>query len=96
MYITENGYSDLGTLNDTDRIEYHREYLKQMLLAMHVDGVDVRGYYVWSLLDNFEWDRGYRERFGIVFVDFNDPKRPRILKESAKWWKKIIADRKLD
>ena len=60
MYITENGVSDLGTLNDDDRIYYYREYLKQMLIAIYEDGVDIRGYYLWSLLDNFEWNAGYR------------------------------------
>lgn len=60
IFITENGVSDNGTLSDYSRISYYHEYLKQMLLAIHVDGVNVQGYYVWSLLDNFEWDRGYR------------------------------------
>lgn len=60
MYITENGVSDHGALNDDDRIFYYREYLRQMLLAIHVDGVNIKGYMLWSLLDNFEWDRGYR------------------------------------
>ncbi|CAK9825194.1 Myrosinase 1 [Anthophora retusa] len=96
MYITENGVSDYGTLDDDDRIFYFREYLKQMLLAIHVDGVNVKGYMVWSLLDNFEWDKGYNEHFGIVSVDFNDPERPRTLKKSASWWKKVIAARRID
>ncbi|KOC69583.1 Myrosinase 1 [Habropoda laboriosa] len=96
MYITENGVSDYGTLNDDDRIYYYREYLKQMLLAMYVDNVNVQGYMLWSLLDNFEWDKGYHEHFGIVSVDFNDPERPRTLKKSASWWKKIVAAGKLD
>ncbi|XP_029040200.2 myrosinase 1 [Osmia bicornis bicornis] len=96
IYITESGFSDRGTLNDDDRIDYYREYLKQMLLAHYVDGVNVRGYLLWSLLDNFEWDKGYNERFGIVSIDFNDPNRPRTLKKSATWWQKIISDRKLD
>ncbi|CAL7945103.1 unnamed protein product [Xylocopa violacea] len=91
MYITENGVSDRGTLNDDDRIYYYREYLKQMLLAIHVDGVNVQGYMLWSLLDNFEWQSGYSERFGIVYVDFDDPNRPRILKKSASWWQSVIA-----
>lgn len=60
MYITENGVSDFGTINDDDRIFYYREYLKQMLLAIHEDGVDVKGYMLWSLLDNFEWQEGYQ------------------------------------
>ncbi|XP_078037292.1 myrosinase 1-like [Augochlora pura] len=96
LYVTENGFSDFGTVNDTARIDYFRAYLKEMLLAIHVDGIDIRGYYAWSFLDNFEWERGYSERFGIVSVDFNDPKRPRTEKESARWWKNIIATRKLD
>ena len=96
MYITENGVSDHGTLNDDDRIYYYREYLKQMLLAIHVDGVNVKGYMLWSLLDNFEWDRGYSEHFGIVSVDFNDPKRPRMLKKSAAWWQNVITAGKID
>ncbi|XP_043255842.1 myrosinase 1-like isoform X2 [Colletes gigas] len=93
MYITENGFSDLGTLNDTDRVDYYREYLKQMLLAIHVDGVNVRGYYLWSLLDNFEWERGYSEHFGIVYVDINDPNRKRTLKESATWWQQVATNK---
>lgn len=96
MYITENGVSDLGTLDDDDRIYYFREYLKQMLLAIYVDGVNVKGYTLWSLMDNFEWDKGYRERFGIVSVDFSDPNRTRILKKSASWWQNVIAEGKLD
>lgn len=60
MYITENGVSDLGTLNDDDRIYYYREYLKQMLLAIYDDKVNVQGYLLWSLIDNFEWAKGYR------------------------------------
>ncbi|XP_076643687.1 myrosinase 1-like [Halictus rubicundus] len=95
LYVTENGFSDYGTVNDTDRIDYFRSYLKEMLEAIHVDGINLRGYYVWSLLDNFEWDRGYSERFGIVHVDFNDPKRPRTLKQSARWWQDLLASRQL-
>ncbi|XP_053977574.1 myrosinase 1-like [Hylaeus volcanicus] len=96
IYITENGYSDFSTIDDTDRIHYFREYLKTMLLAMYVDGVNVRGYYIWSLLDNFEWQQGYKERFGIVHVDFDNPSRPRTWKTSAFWWQNITATRKLD
>ncbi|XP_076626548.1 myrosinase 1-like [Colletes latitarsis] len=95
MYVTENGFSDTGLLNDFDRIKYYYEYLKEMLLAMYVDGVDVRGYYLWSLLDNFEWRRGYSEHFGIVSVDFNDLNKTRTLKDSAVWWQIVLADTKL-
>lgn len=96
MYITENGVSDFGTLNDDDRIYYYREYLKQMLLAIYDDKVNVQGYFLWSLLDNFEWEMGYRERFGIVYVDYNDSNRTRILKKSASWWENVIAAGKID
>ncbi|XP_076748903.1 myrosinase 1 isoform X2 [Xylocopa sonorina] len=95
IYITENGFSDHGTLNDDDRIYYYREYLKQMLLAIYNDGVDVRGYMTWSLLDDFEWNRGYSEHFGIVSVDFNDPDRPRALKKSASWWHSVNTAKRL-
>ncbi|XP_012145714.2 myrosinase 1 [Megachile rotundata] len=96
IYITENGFSDHGTIDDYDRIEYYRQYLKQMLLAMYVDGVNVQGYITWSFMDNFEWNRGYHERFGIVSVNFDDPNRPRTLKKSALWWQKVISEGKLD
>ncbi|XP_076643750.1 myrosinase 1-like [Halictus rubicundus] len=95
IYITENGFSDYGTVNDTDRIDYFRAYLREMLKAIHVDGINVKGYYVWSFLDNFEWNEGYRERFGIIHVDFDDPKRRRTLKQSARWWQDLLASRKL-
>ncbi|XP_076749053.1 myrosinase 1-like [Xylocopa sonorina] len=95
MYVTENGYPDYGTLNDVDRISYFREYLKQLLLGIYIDGLDIRGYYIWSFLDCFEWNSGYRHRFGIVSVDFNDPDRPRTLKKSALWWKRVNAARKI-
>ena len=53
------------------------------------DGVDVRGYFHWSLLDNFEWQQGYKERFGLIHVDFTTLKRT--LKESAKWYAGVIS-----
>ncbi len=53
------------------------------------DGVDVRGYLHWSLLDNFEWAEGYKERFGMVYVDY--PTGKRILKDSAYWYSQVIA-----
>lgn len=52
------------------------------------EGVDVRGYFLWTFLDNFEWDKGYTERFGIVHVDFATQKR--IVKDSAFWYQKVI------
>jgi lactase-phlorizin hydrolase len=57
-----------------------------------LDGVDVRGYFAWSLLDNFEWAFGYSERFGLCFVDFKDPNRKRSAKGSAQFYKSIIKN----
>ena len=56
------------------------------------DGCSVKGYTAWSLLDNFEWARGYSEKFGLHYVDFNDPNRPRKVKRSATWFRDLIRD----
>ncbi|CAE8732994.1 unnamed protein product [Polarella glacialis] len=64
---------------DLPRLLYYANYTAEMLKAINEDGVDVRGYFGWSLLDNFEWERGYVERFGTVFTDYNfgfDPNAP--------------------
>ncbi|XP_012287125.1 myrosinase 1 [Orussus abietinus] len=95
LYITENGMSDVGEMNDDHRIQYYHDYIKSMLLAMKEEGVNVKRYYLWSLLDNFEWHNGYSERFGIVHVDFEDPNRTRTLKKSAYWWQQVVKQRKL-
>ncbi|KAK3085076.1 hypothetical protein FSP39_023890 [Pinctada imbricata] len=93
IYITENGISDRnGSLNDQHRIFYYKHYINNILKAVKLDGVDVRGYTAWSLMDNFEWMRGYTERFGLHYVDFTDPNRPRTPKASARYYKKLIAD----
>ncbi|XP_077982373.1 thermostable beta-glucosidase B-like [Glandiceps talaboti] len=60
--------------------------------AIELDGVDVKSYTAWSLMDNFEWARGYSERFGLHYVDFEDGERPRTQKESAKMYAQIIED----
>jgi beta-glucosidase len=80
MAITENGaaYDDIvapdGAIHDTDRVRYLHEHLAATHGAI-ADGIDVRGYYLWSLLDNFEWAWGYSKRFGIVRVDFETQQR---------------------
>ena len=92
--ITENGMSshdwvDLdGKVRDYARLDYTRRYLLALGRAIE-DGVDMRGYFHWSLLDNFEWQCGYRERFGLVHVDYATQKRT--IKESAKWYASVIA-----
>lgn len=94
IYITENGFSqsDPAPLDDTQRWEYFRLTLQEILKAIHIDGVHLKGYFVWSLLDNFEWTAGYRSRFGLFHVDFNDPALPRVPYKSATEYAKVIAN----
>jgi beta-glucosidase len=93
LYITENGasYADYvdpaGEIRDIERIEYLRGYLGAAARAID-DGVDLRGYFAWSLLDNFEWGEGYRSRFGLVYVDYGTQRR--IPKSSAYWYRDLI------
>ena len=63
-----------------------------MTTAIKLDGCNIRGYTAWSLLDNFEWSRGYSERFGLHHVDFSDPARPRTPKASALYYGNVIRD----
>lgn len=94
IYVTENGIStrDVSDLDDQDRINYYKSYINEVLKAIRIDEVDVRGYTAWSLLDNFEWASGYTERFGLHYVDFTDPDRPRTQKNSSMEYAKIVAD----
>lgn len=93
IYITENGASystppdEKGGVPDELRINYLRTHLAATHRAIQA-GVPLAGYFVWSLLDNFEWARGYSQRFGIVWVDYETQRR--ILKDSAKWYKGVI------
>ena len=93
IYITENGISTHdwvsldGKVHDPNRIDFLCRYLKGLKTAVD-EGCDVRGYFQWSFIDNFEWARGYNPRFGIVFVDYSTQKRT--LKDSAYWYKKTI------
>jgi beta-glucosidase len=97
LYITENGaaFRDLpaapgGTILDSPRIDYLRRHILAAHGAMQ-DGVDLRGYFVWSLLDNFEWSSGYSKRFGIVAVDFDTQERTP--KASARFYGDVIRSR---
>jgi beta-glucosidase len=98
LYVTENGaafhdYVDPeGGVDDLERISYLNDHLAETLRAMQA-GVDVRGYFVWSLLDNLEWADGYSRRFGLVFVDFGT--QARIPKASARWYQRLIAEGEL-
>ncbi|KAF8019168.1 hypothetical protein BT93_H3913 [Corymbia citriodora subsp. variegata] len=94
MFITENGYAQSSapisdSLNDTKRVEYFKSYLSALVNAMR-KGADVRGYFVWSLLDNFEWLDGYTIRFGLYYVDFDTLERTP--KQSAKWYKSFLTE----
>ncbi|GAA3159590.1 GH1 family beta-glucosidase [Planomonospora alba] len=89
VFITENGYGDDGALDDTGRVEYLRDHLAATAAAVDA-GVDVRGYFCWSLLDNFEWARGYAARFGLVHVDYATQERTP--KTSYHWYREVIAE----
>lgn len=93
VYITENGvaYDDPvvdGAAHDPRRIAYLDAHLRALHKAI-AEGVDVRGYYQWSLLDNFEWSQGYHMRFGLVHVDFET--QVRTPRDSARWYRDVIA-----
>jgi beta-glucosidase len=95
VYITENGaafydppVAEGGRVQDVLRIDYLRKHLLAAQAAVRA-GVDLRGYFAWSLLDNFEWALGYAKRFGIVHVDYATQKRTP--KDSARFYAKVIA-----
>ena len=90
VYITENGMASADQVADKERIAFVRSHLDALAEAMR-QGVDVRGYFLWSLLDNFEWNSGYAKRFGIVHVDYATQQRT--LKDSAKWYRDFLAAR---
>lgn len=91
IIITENGcaFNEQlveGSVQDIDRIEFFKGYLSAIQEAIH-SGARIKGYFIWSLMDNFEWALGYEKRFGIIYVD---EQLNRILKESAVWYRKVI------
>ncbi|GAU33450.1 hypothetical protein TSUD_380860 [Trifolium subterraneum] len=92
MYITENGFGMIEhSSDDVKRVEYLSSYLDSLATAIR-KGADVRGYFVWSLLDNFEWNHGYSIRFGLHHVDFATLNRTS--RGSAFWYKNFIAQHK--
>ncbi|XP_077982899.1 cytosolic beta-glucosidase-like [Glandiceps talaboti] len=98
VYITENGVAeklsddDEPKLKDVWRIQYIVSHVNEMLKAYKLDGINVRGYSAWSLMDNFEWADGYSTRFGLYHVDFKDPARSRTAKSSAQKYADIIKN----
>ncbi|MCX7969061.1 MAG: GH1 family beta-glucosidase [Armatimonadetes bacterium] len=95
FYITENGaaFKDEiapdGKVHDERRLNYLREHFLRAHKAIQ-DGVPLKGYFVWSLMDNFEWSHGYTKRFGVVYVDYETQKR--IVKDSGYWYKQVTAE----
>ena len=92
IIVSENGasFNDVlqnGVVNDEARIEYFRQYL-QALLKAKKDGINIKGYFAWTLMDNFEWAEGYKARFGLVHVDFNT--QLRTIKNSGYWFRDFL------
>ncbi len=94
VIITENGMSNIdwialdGKVHDPQRIDFTHRYLLELKKAWQ-DGAEIAGYYHWSVMDNFEWTEGYKERFGLIHVDYQSQKRT--LKDSARWYSEVIA-----
>lgn len=96
ILITENGTAIAdgvdadNRVRDSRRIQFLQDYISAVHQAIQ-SGVPVNGYFVWSLLDNFEWNLGYSRRFGIVFIDYLDGQK-RIIKDSARWYRQVIKE----
>ena len=94
VVITENGMANCdwvqldGKVHDPQRIDFLTRYLRELKRAID-DGVQVNGYFLWSIMDNFEWAQGYKQRFGLIHVDY--PSGKRTLKDSAYWYRDVIA-----
>jgi beta-glucosidase len=98
LYVTENGaayedsLSEDGAVHDAERTAYVRDHLATTVHA-RADGLDVRGYFLWSFMDNFEWSWGYSRRFGVVRVDYETQERTP--KDSARWYAGVARTREL-
>lgn len=99
IYITENGISvrdELdkdGKIRDIKRVEYVREHLLKLYQALQ-EGCPVKGYFIWSLMDNFEWSHGFSQRFGLMYTDYQSLQR--IPKESYYWFQHVLKNRGID
>ena len=92
IIVTENGvcYKDEvknGRIHDKKRIQFFKDYLSNILRAKR-EGSPIKGYFIWSLTDNFEWSEGYEPRFGLVHVDFKTQKRT--IKDSGFWFQEFL------
>lgn len=97
VYITENGMASPDVpknnrVRDIDRIDFLKRYIYMVKKAMN-EGADVKGYFAWSLLDNFEWAYGYSKRFGLIYVDYETQQR--IIKDSGKWYAELCRTGRL-
>ena len=91
---TENGAAfpdnyENGKVNDGERVKYLQDHIAQVLRAKQ-EGVKVTGYFVWTLMDNFEWAEGFYPRFGLVYVDFSTQQR--IVKNSGRWYSQFLKN----
>ncbi|CAH2097431.1 unnamed protein product [Euphydryas editha] len=97
ILITENGCASSNlNMRDEVRMQYYKDHLEQVLLAIDEDGVRVMGYTVWSLMDNFEWSDGYSVKFGMYDVDFHSPNRTRTPRSSADYYASVVKSHSLD
>ena len=87
LYITENGMASEKSISDPDRIKYYQDHLDVVAKAAQTS--PIKGYFAWSLLDNFEWAFGYKKRFGLVYVDYETQQRTK--KDSFKWWQSELV-----
>jgi beta-glucosidase len=99
IYVLENGFGGNdapdpdGRVRDPERVAFIQAYIGAMDTAV-ANGADVRGYFVWSLLDNFEWDAGYSVRFGLTYIDYANQRR--VPKSSFAWYRDLIKAARAD
>ena len=97
MIVTESGaafddqWDGNNHVHDQKRIDFLQAHIQSVAQVMR-QGVPVKGYFVWSFLDNFEWAEGYRKRFGLVYVDY--PTQRRVIKDSGRWYASFVASQK--
>lgn len=82
----ENDLPIEEAVHDTFRVNFYKDYINNLILARDTDGVNVQGYFAWSIMDNFEWSDGYSVRFGMTYVDYESENLTRYPKDSVKWY----------